>query len=144
MTSKVTAANDAVSRLSSVAGSKRQLQSSEVYRSRRRIAAGLQRPWPWLRLCCAVLCCAGPNLPSARCTYPLAQDQQLFPDDFHFPLKLLRSVCNLKPQQQLGSPRIEQDMTVIVMQLRMCLMHNFATMLPIDKEYIFLLWTAIQ
>ena len=93
---------------------------------------------------CAVLCCAGPNLPSARCTYPLAQDQQLFPDDFHFPLKLLKSVCNLKPQQQLGSPRIEQDVTVIVMQLRICLMHNFATMLPIDKEYIFLLWTAIQ
>ena len=60
-----------------------------------------------LALAAAVLCCAGPNLPSARCTYPLAQDQQLFPDDFHFPLKLLRSVCNLKPQQQLGSPRIE-------------------------------------
>ena len=43
-----------------------------------------------------------------------------------------------------GPLRIEQDVTVIVMQLRICLMHNFATMLPIDKEYIFLLWNAIR
>ena len=35
-------------------------------------------------------------------------------------------------------------MTVIVMQRQICLMHNFATMLPIDKEYIFLLGNAIR
>ena len=55
-----------------------------------------------------------------------------------------KEVLQFEAATAAGPLRIDQDVTVIVMQLQICLMHNFATMLPIDEEYKFLLWTAIR